>query len=444
MGVLTMIAAAAENNALGKDNDLVWHLPDDFKRFKQLTTGHHIIMGRKTFETFPKPLPNRTHIVITRKKDYQKEGAIVVNSLEEALELAKEDPQPFIIGGGEIYELALPEADKIELTRVHGTFEADAFFPEIDEENWELVSSSFHPAMRRTIIHLPISPTGVPNEREIIQKIAETEGFSLTGASPLSGGSINKVYRLDTSEGKKVLKVNTAGKFPGMFQAEEEGLRELRKSKTVDVPKVFSRGEIAGTAYLLMEYKAEAPQKPDFWSRLAADLAALHKTTQPKFGFHGPNYIGSLPQYNHHHDSAADFYIQERLEPQFRMALDAGYAFHGLEKIFQVFTEMIPKEAPALVHGDLWSGNYISNEQGLPCLIDPAVSYGPREMDLAMMKLFGGFPEEVFDQYDSLFPVEPGFKDRIEMWQLYYLLVHLNIFGSSYLGQVKNILTRFS
>ncbi|HER40768.1 MAG TPA: fructosamine kinase, partial [Salinimicrobium catena] len=167
-------------------------------------------------------------------------------------------------------------------------------------------------------------------------------------------------------------------------------------------------------------------------------------TIQPKFGFHAPNYIGSLPQYNHHHDSAADFYIQERLEPQFRMALDAGYAFHGLEKIFQVFSEMIPKEAPALIHGDLWSGNYISNEQGLPCLIDPAVSYGPREMDLAMMKLFGGFPEEVFDQYDSLFPVEPGFKDRIEMWQLYYLLVHLNIFGSSYLGQVKNILTRFS
>ena len=145
MGELTMIAAAAENNALGKDNDLVWHLPDDFKRFKRLTTGHHIIMGRKTFETFPKPLPNRTHIVITRKKDYQKEGAIVVNSLDEALELAKDDPQPFIIGGGEIYELALPKAEKIELTRVHGTFEADAFFPEIDENNWELVESSFHP-----------------------------------------------------------------------------------------------------------------------------------------------------------------------------------------------------------------------------------------------------------------------------------------------------------
>ncbi len=149
MGVVTMIAAAGENNALGKDNDLVWHLPDDFKRFKELTTGHHIIMGRKTFESFPKPLPNRTHVVITRREDYKKEGAVVVNSLEEALELAKGDRQPYIIGGGEIYSLALSEADKIELTRVHGTFEADAFFPEIDEKNWKLVSSTFHPKDER-------------------------------------------------------------------------------------------------------------------------------------------------------------------------------------------------------------------------------------------------------------------------------------------------------
>lgn len=145
MPELTMIAAAAENNALGKDNDLVWHLPDDFKRFKSLTSGHHIIMGRKTFESFPKPLPNRTHVVITRQKDYAAEGAIIVNSLEKALQLAKDDPQPYIIGGGEIYNLALEKADTIELTRVHGEFEADAFFPEIDPAKWQLVASDFHP-----------------------------------------------------------------------------------------------------------------------------------------------------------------------------------------------------------------------------------------------------------------------------------------------------------
>ena len=145
MAEVTLIAAAGENNELGKDKDLVWHLPDDFKRFKNLTTGHYIIMGRKTFETFPKPLPNRTHVVITRKKDYNPDAAVVVHSLEKALEVSAEDPQPFVIGGGEIYKLAMSKADKIELTRVHGEFEADTFFPEIDEKDWRLVSSTFHP-----------------------------------------------------------------------------------------------------------------------------------------------------------------------------------------------------------------------------------------------------------------------------------------------------------
>mgnify|MGYP000737067543 FL=1 len=143
---ITLIAAAAENNALGKDNDLVWHLPDDFKRFKKLTSHHHIIMGRKTFESFPKPLPNRTHIVITRKSDYDTgEPIIVVNSIEEAIKAVVDDENPYIIGGGEIYKLGMEFATHIELTRVHGTFEADAFFPEIDDDTWELLEESYHP-----------------------------------------------------------------------------------------------------------------------------------------------------------------------------------------------------------------------------------------------------------------------------------------------------------
>lgn len=144
MGTITLIAAAAENNALGKDNDLVWHLPDDFKRFKKLTTGHNIIMGRKTFESFPNLLPNRTHIIITRQPDYKAEGAIIVHSLEDALKQVKDDPQPFVIGGGEIYKQAMEIADKIELTRVHGTFEADTFFPELDTTQWNLIASEHH------------------------------------------------------------------------------------------------------------------------------------------------------------------------------------------------------------------------------------------------------------------------------------------------------------
>lgn len=142
--MITIIAAAGENNELGKNNDLVWHLPDDFKRFKQLTTGHYIIMGRKTFESFPKPLPNRTHVVITRNTNYQNEDAIIVSSLEEAIEVSKDDSNPYIIGGGEIYKLSLPYAHKIELTRVHGTFEADTFFPEFSEKEWNLAKKEFH------------------------------------------------------------------------------------------------------------------------------------------------------------------------------------------------------------------------------------------------------------------------------------------------------------
>lgn len=141
--MIIMIAAAAENNALGKNNELVWHLPNDFKRFKSLTSGHHIIMGRKTFESFPKPLPNRTHIVISRQKDYCPEGCIVVDSMQKAIAICPENEISYIIGGGEIYTLGLPFSDKIELTLVHHSFEADAFFPEIDLDEWEITASEF-------------------------------------------------------------------------------------------------------------------------------------------------------------------------------------------------------------------------------------------------------------------------------------------------------------
>lgn len=142
--MIIMIAAVAENNALGKDNELVWHLPNDFKRFKTLTSGHHIIMGRKTFESFPKPLPNRTHIIITRQKNYQAEGCIIVDSIEKALTICPKDEDSFIIGGGEIYTLGLAYTDKIEITRVHSSFEADVYFPEINKKDWELEKNVFN------------------------------------------------------------------------------------------------------------------------------------------------------------------------------------------------------------------------------------------------------------------------------------------------------------
>ena len=142
--MITLIAAVAENNALGKHNLLLWHLPDDFKRFKSITTGHYIILGRKTFESFPKPLPNRTHVIISRQKDYKYEGCIVVDSLQKAIAICPKNEEVFIIGGGEIYNQSIDIADKLDITKVHHSFEADTFFPQIDMEKWELTSTEFH------------------------------------------------------------------------------------------------------------------------------------------------------------------------------------------------------------------------------------------------------------------------------------------------------------
>ena len=139
-----LIAAVAENNALGKNNDLLWHLPNDFKRFKEITSGHHIIMGRKTFESFPKPLPNRTHVIITRQKDFKHEGCIVVSTIEKALAVCPKNEDIYIIGGGEIYAQSILFADQLDITLVHHSFDADVYFPEINPEIWELTSEAFH------------------------------------------------------------------------------------------------------------------------------------------------------------------------------------------------------------------------------------------------------------------------------------------------------------
>lgn len=142
--MIILIAAVAENNALGKNNDLLWHLPNDFKRFKEITSGHFIIMGRKTFESFPKPLPNRTNVIITRQEDYEYEGCIVVSDLNKAIEACSKNEDIYIIGGGEIYAQSIVFADQLDITRVHHSFDADVYFPEINPDFWELTHETFH------------------------------------------------------------------------------------------------------------------------------------------------------------------------------------------------------------------------------------------------------------------------------------------------------------
>lgn len=143
---LTIIAAISENRVIGRNNDLAWHLPDDLKRFKELTKGHHVIMGRKTFESVGCPLPGRTNIVVTTQKDYKAPGCIIVHTLKEAIQKAENDPQPYVIGGGKIYEQALPISDTLELTQIHAEVEGDTYFPEVDTGKWQIVAKESHPA----------------------------------------------------------------------------------------------------------------------------------------------------------------------------------------------------------------------------------------------------------------------------------------------------------
>lgn len=277
----------------------------------------------------------------------------------------------------------------------------------------------------------------------ILKKIAEQNNLELITTEALFGGDINKVYRIETNAGSFVLKCNDVQKFPKMFKAEHKGLELLRQTNSFIIPKVITHNQVENTAYLLMEYLPSGSKSDLFWINFGEKLARLHKTTSSTYGLDHDNYIGSLPQYNSKQTSVAEFYILQRLEPQFRMAVDNGFSFSRLETFYTIVSNEIPEEPSALVHGDLWNGNYMVSSSGGPVLIDPAVAFASREMDLAMMQLFGGFPAEVFEVYNENFPLEYDWQKRTNLWQLYYLLVHLNLFGEGYLSQVESVLRKY-
>ncbi|GLB51073.1 aminoglycoside phosphotransferase [Neptunitalea chrysea] len=259
------------------------------------------------------------------------------------------------------------------------------------------------------------------------------------------GGDINETFLLETNLGTRALKLNSANAFPTMFDAEAYGLQLLRNTKTIRIPQIYATGAIEETSYLIMEYVSAGKKTANFWQLFGEQLAKLHQQSNATFGLDKDNYIGSLPQYNKVTiDNSADFYIENRLKPQFQMAAKNGYTFQRLERFYNYIKELIPNEPPALIHGDLWSGNFLVGEDGHPCVIDPAVAYAPREMDIAMMHLFGGFSEELFQYYNTVYPLQKDWKKRLSLWQLYYLLVHLNLFGSSYLGSVATIIRQYS
>lgn len=264
----------------------------------------------------------------------------------------------------------------------------------------------------------------------------------------VGGGSINQAFRARAGQQSVFVKFNKAGAFPGMFEAETRGLELLRRHSRFDIPKVYDSGELNNTSYLVMEWIQQGTPGPRFYEDFAMKLAAMHRQTADVFGLDHDNYIGTLLQKNSERSSWAAFYAELRLEPQIRLARDSGLIDSSIVRSFDKLNanmeNLFPAEPPALLHGDLWSGNFMCTDSGDAAIFDPAVYYGHREMDLAMSKLFGGFHQDFYDFYHENYPLESGWEERVSLGQLYPLLVHVNLFGSGYVAQLKSCLRRFS
>ncbi|NVO18544.1 MAG: fructosamine kinase family protein [Bacteroidetes bacterium] len=270
---------------------------------------------------------------------------------------------------------------------------------------------------------------------------------SILSVVTVSGGCINETAKVQTSHGDFFVKYNLSSVYPGMFEAESKGLKILQQAEEILIPEVL-HAEVAGKhSYLLMEYIEPGVKSPGFWEQFGSSLANLHKHTSDLFGLDHDNYIGSLQQGNQHHSSWVDFFVLERLEPMARHARDkdeiSAQLVNSFEQLYNKLPRLMPEEKPALLHGDLWNGNYLVDENGNPCLIDPAVYYGHREIDLAMTSLFGGFHPKFYESYQQVFALEKGWEERTDLFNLYPLLVHANLFGGGYASQVKKIINKY-
>ena len=269
---------------------------------------------------------------------------------------------------------------------------------------------------------------------------------------PLSGGSIYQVFKVESSDGLFVMKLNSSTQYPKLFSLEAKGLAILSDTKTISCAEVIGICELETHQVLILNYIQAKAKGNNFYENFGPDsyrvrLAQLHKHSAPNFGLDHDNYIGRLPQKNNKEISVTDFFINQRLLPQLDLAM-AHQAIttelrNKFDALFLKMDSLLPNEPPSLIHGDLWNGNFVVGEEGNVVLIDPAVSYFSREADLAMSKLFGGFDEIFYSTYHHTFPLQPQWEKRIPLWNLYPLLVHINLFGGSYLNDVKACLKHF-
>jgi fructosamine-3-kinase len=285
-----------------------------------------------------------------------------------------------------------------------------------------------------------------PNDwKTVCEQISAVLGtdLSFTKASPVSGGDINKAFILQTSRDRFFVKCNHA-ELLSMFEAEADGLLELSRADAVRTPTPLCTGTTGGQAYIVMEHIDLGRAVPTSASTLGKRLAKQHRVTKTRFGWQRDNTIGSTPQINTLTDNWMDFLRSHRLGFQLDLAhkkgvnttlIDKGHRLLG--ELHQFFTGYTP--SPSLLHGDLWGGNVATDQNGEPVIYDPAVYFGDRETDIAMTALFGGFDESFYSAYHDAWPLDPGYATRKNLYNLYHILNHFNLFGGGYAAQAERI-----
>jgi len=273
--------------------------------------------------------------------------------------------------------------------------------------------------------------------------------FSPITFLPIGGGSINETYKIKTGGNHHFFtKINSAQKFPALFDKEKNGLNFIAAQRIIRTPAVIDCSIIGNQQILILEWIEQGIRSPAFWKTFGEQLASLHKISNNYFGFAENNYMGALPQSNSHTLTWVDFFIYHRLRPQVRMAENNGLLdskhMDQFDMLYGKLEAVFNNENPSLLHGDLWSGNYMCDENARPVLIDPAVYFGHRSVDLGMTVLFGGFDKTFYDAYQYHFPLPDNYREQWDISNLYPLLIHLNLFGRSYLHDIAVILKKFT
>lgn len=281
----------------------------------------------------------------------------------------------------------------------------------------------------------------------MLSSLLQQLGLHPTRVSPVHGGDINQAFKVFRGDQAFFIKINEAAAFPGMMEKEARGLEALRKESLFRIPAVEAVGEWQGLQWLLLEWLPPIPRQPDFWQRFGAALAHQHLLRQTGFGWTEDNYIGRLPQSNRTHANWTDFYLQERIRPLVQLLVDRKQFSTGLpdrlENLRTVIQQEFPTEPPALLHGDLWSGNISCTGDGYPTIFDPAVYAGHREMDIGMTQLFGGFDSSFIEAYQHYYPLEHNWRKRLPLTQLYPILVHAVLFGGQYVNEARSIISGY-